>query len=106
MNYDNLAERIVVLFRAADTMQLWGLPYRMRDEVSQSPRHLWNRPGYGGEYRAPGPLEDWIYLGSPGWWGHLNDEQQTAVKEFLSRVEWVPEGPYEWCYAELRKQEV
>jgi hypothetical protein len=78
---------IKVLFRCPDTLALWGVPYNMRRDVGQSPGHLW---------RA-GQTKDWIWLGSPGWWGSLSPASQTAIKEWLAaRADDIPENPYEW----------
>ena len=99
---------IKVLFRAPDSLALWGIPYEMRP--GQAPRNLWdgNRRedvlaqarGYvGATMSAPGPREGWVWLGTPGWWGNLNSEAQRAIQEFLAPLKAkgaVPGWPYEW----------
>lgn len=80
---------IKILFRAPDTMTLWGIPYRMRDDVGQEPRHL---------FKA-GNTKNWVYLGGPGWYGSMSRSDQRRVKAFLRPLErkgLVPDGPYEW----------
>lgn len=80
---------IVILYRQPDLMALWGIPHGMRREVGQSPRDLWERRGELG----------WKWLGSPGWWGSLNQAEIEAIKRFLKPIQaagMVPEGPGEW----------
>lgn len=98
--------KIRVLFRAPDTLDLWGVPYDMRP--GQSPRDLWQAPrpvrdaerarcGY--KERRDGPREDWIYLGTPG--GHDRVEETEPVKSFLARhAADIPHNPYEWTTLE------
>lgn len=75
---------IQVLYRAPHTMALYGLPYRMRE--GQSPRNILDR------FRG-----DWIWLGSPGWWGNLTKAEQEIVTEFLAiHADDIPDGPCEW----------
>lgn len=95
-------EDIKVLYRDAN-LNLWGIPYRMRP--GQSPTDLFkaNR-----EYVAPLPghygskqvsLDDWRWLGSPGWYGTLTKDEQVAVTAFLAPWRdsgWVPGGYREW----------
>jgi hypothetical protein len=104
-----LLATIRVLWRRDDTMELWGIPYNMRPE--QSPRDLYMgrripdtlalaRGYYGATIKAPGVREDWIYLGAPGWWGHLSDIEQQTIQAFLAPLRAagvVPEGPCEWA---------
>jgi len=76
--------RVQVLYRQADTLSLWGLPYRMRP--GQQPRDIRT------EYRT-----DWIWLGCPGWWYTMPKEDQAAVQEFVAKLgDLVPNGPNEW----------
>lgn len=104
-----LLATIRVLWRRADTMELWGIPYDMRP--GQSPRDLYMgrripdtlaqaRGYHGATIKEPGVREDWIYLGAPGWWGHLTAEEQRTVEAFLAPLRalgLVPGGPYEWA---------
>jgi hypothetical protein len=83
--------RVVVLFRQSDSLSLWGIPYRMRP--GQSPRDILRGPL--GKY---GPPADWVYLGSPGWWGDLTARDRALVEALLAGADDVPTGPYEWCY--------
>lgn len=96
---------IRVLFRAPDTLCLYGIPYDMRE--GQQPSDLWQarsyadllasaRGFYGRRIHAPGPLDDWIWLGCPGWWGNMSRDDQAAVKAWLQGRA-VPENPFEWC---------
>lgn len=81
---ENLA-RIRVLFRDADTLSLWGLPYEMR--LGQAPRDV--HRNHRGE---------WIWLGQPGWFGSMTPEERRAVEEFLAaHDDKIPRGAYEWC---------
>lgn len=78
---------IRVLFRRDDSLELFGIPYEMRP--GQSPRDLW---------RA-GRTDGWIWLGSPGWWGHLDSVAQHEIRTFLAEnAADVPDGPFEWSY--------
>jgi hypothetical protein len=81
---ENLA-KIRILFRDIETLALWGLPYdNLRP--GQEPRHIDRR------WRG-----DWIWLGSPGWFGGMSPEEQAAVKAFLAtHREQVPTNAYEW----------
>jgi len=101
---------IQVIWRRPDTMELWGIPYPMRP--GQSPRDLYEgrkipdtiraAQGWrGAMISAPGVREDWIYLGAPGWWGSLTEENQRAVTSWLDLVtdghpRLLPQGPGEW----------
>lgn len=93
---------IRVLWRQSDTMALYGIPYDMRP--GQQPADLTRGsptlpPGtYGAKPRAPGPRDDWLYLGSPGWWGSLSRGDQSAIVAWLATLEpgIVPTGPNEW----------
>jgi hypothetical protein len=103
----NLAS-IRVLWRQPDVMALWGIPYPMRPK--QSPMNLWestkvpdtakHAAGHYGHFLAtPGPREGWIWLGSPGWWGHLTPAQQAAIATYLEPLQardLIPVGPNEW----------
>lgn len=82
---------IVVLYRD-DNLGLWGIPYEMRRDVGQEPRHL----------ARAGNTKGWIYLGHPGWWGSIPRDDQARIKAFLKDVD-LPGHPHEWGYvAELR----
>ena len=78
---------IKILFRAPESLALWGIPYRMRE--GQEPSDL---------HRA-GRTEKWIYLGGPGWYGNMSRSEQRRVKAFLRPLErrkLIPGNPYEW----------
>lgn len=105
--YKNLKGEIRVLYRAADTLTLWGIPYEMRE--GQAPRDLWNgraipAPPWastlaGATLASPGPREDWVYLGEPGWWGNRDIEAKEAARAFLEPLlaqGLIPGGPHEW----------
>jgi hypothetical protein len=77
---------IKVLYRQADTMSLWGVPYEMKS--GQAPRNIID----GNDGRIPG---DWIYLGGPGWWGNLSKDRQEEIQAFLEKQD-VPQWPCEW----------
>ncbi len=76
---------IRVLYRAPDTLALYGIPYAMRREIGQEPRHL-----------VAGHRDSWTWLGSPGWWGNMARDEQALVRTY-SLGDSVPEGPHEWC---------
>jgi hypothetical protein len=90
---------IRVLWRQPDTLALWGVPYDMRP--GQQPGDLWRarqayRPPRYGVLASPRiSLSDWVYLGSPGWWGSMPREDQASVKEWLTGRD-APGGPGEW----------
>lgn len=78
-------DSIKVLFRRDDSLELFGVPYKMR-------------PGQGAKdiFRA-GNTKGWIWLGSPGWWGSMTKGEQALVKAFLAKhKDDVPTGPNEW----------
>ena len=102
-DFERKLRSIRVLFRAPDTLALYGIPYDMRE--GQSPGDLWRgrrQPivydqTYGRTEAAPGPREDWIWLGTPGWWGTMPKQEQKAVEAFLAEhKDSIPGGPYEW----------
>lgn len=73
-----------VLWRAPDTLDLWGIPYEMRE--GQTPYDLFKS--------RVANHADWIWLGQPGWWGHLSGIEQTVIKAFLEKhAEHVPRNP-------------
>ena len=77
-------ESIRVLFRDADSLDLWGIPYDMR-------------PGQGPKDIARAFREDWIWLGTPGWYYDMPKARQEEVRAFLAKhAASVPMGPYEW----------
>lgn len=78
---------IRVLYRAPDTLCLYGIPYKMRP--GQSPRDIWG-------YRDH-PEHGWIWLGSCGWFGDMSKERQAEVKAFLrAHHDEIPQWPFEW----------
>lgn len=76
-------DSIQVLWRQPDTMALYGIPYEMRP--GQSPHNIQEK------FRG-----DWIWLGSPGWWGSLSRPEQERVRAFLAKQPDLPEWPNEW----------
>lgn len=107
-------DKIVVLWRQPDLSALWGIPYAMRMECGQTPKHLWDahksfydKPIGNRVYarRNPIDLSDWIWLGQPGWWGSLLPEERATIEVWLSPLEMfglVPKGPCE--FVDLRKE--
>jgi hypothetical protein len=95
---------IRILWRQPDTMTLWGVPYLMRE--GQQPGDIWRarqargwaRPADYGSAQVS--LADWIYLGEPGWWGHMSTEDQDAAEAWLVGRE-VPGNPCEWCVVDV-----
>jgi hypothetical protein len=93
-----------VLYRDRN-LGLWGIPYKMRP--GQSPRDLkdahdnyrWPAPGHYGPKRIS--LDDWVYLGHPGWYGSMTPAKQEAVKAFLAQHrDSIPGYPHEWSELE------
>ncbi|MFA4971494.1 MAG: hypothetical protein WC683_02695 [bacterium] len=77
--------RIRVLFRQADTLSLWGIPYAMRP--GQQPADIMT------EHRG-----EWLWLGCPGWWYTYTVQEQGQIEAFLKACgDAVPENPNEWC---------
>jgi hypothetical protein len=92
---------IRILFREPDSLTLWGIPYDMRP--GQQPGDLlrayrsWSppRPGHYGSHRIK--LDDWVYLGGPGWFGNMSAKRKAEVQAFLAKYkEYVPGNSYEW----------
>jgi len=94
---------IKVLWRRPGTLCLYGIPYLMRE--GQSPYDLWRAheewkappPGHYGSKRID--LSDWIWLGSPGWWGSYSKADHTAIKAWLDLPHvkpCIPGNPCEW----------
>lgn len=110
---DAMLASIRVLFRRDDSLCLYGITYDMRP--GQSPGDIWRASkrhtpmttARDWEHAARWPRSDftseWIWLGSPGWWGHMSRESQARVKAWLavraSRDE-IPDGPFEWSRIE------
>jgi hypothetical protein len=102
-------DEIVVLWRKSDCLSLYGIPYAMRESCGQTPRHLWD--AQNADYRRSPmdttkrvDLSDWIWLGSPGWWGSMLPEERTAVEVWLAPLYTfglVPGNAYE--FVDLRK---
>lgn len=86
---------IRILFRAPDSLSLYGIPYEMRKDVGQEPRHLWNAAKRRVEQftRSPDapvgkdPMADWRWL----------DERSNENRAWLSALADVPDNPCEWC---------
>ncbi len=83
---ENLA-LIRVLFRAPDTLHLYGIPYEMRADVNQSPRDLWNAP-----HADRPPRYGWVALGL------CVGPQPEPIASWLATIphDAIPMGPYEW----------
>ncbi|TXH08188.1 MAG: hypothetical protein E6R04_11505 [Spirochaetes bacterium] len=67
-------------------MCLYGIPYRMRP--GQDPKDILSK------YR-----DDWIWLGTPGWWSNLPIARIEEIKAYLKPLyekKLVPLGPHEW----------
>lgn len=82
---------IRVLYRREDTLELYGIPCEMRAGCGQTPTNLWDAR----------KTEGWLWLGSPGWWGHLQETEIQAVRAFLRPFETtdlLPVHPNEWIY--------
>ncbi len=101
-------DKIVVLWRQPDTLALWGIPYSMRDECQQTPYDLWKSSrgeGYGPtapRYRAN--LSDWIWLGSPGWWGGHLPESRITIQVWLAPLAILDLIPRDECaFVDLQK---
>lgn len=95
-----MLDTIRVLYREPDTLALWGIPYEMRRDVGQAPRHLLARHRAGTLCMFGDP--PWIWLGSPGWYGHLARSEQRLIRAWLAAVDvllgegTVPGNPHEW----------
>jgi hypothetical protein len=85
-------DTIRILFRAPDSLQLFGIPYEMDRTIGQEPRHLWiaarernslSRPSMVG----PSPTAGWIYIA----------EDEPDMLAWLSTLDDVPQNPCEWC---------
>lgn len=82
---------IKIVYCAPDTLALYGIPYEMRRDVGQAPRHLWecarNKPRT--MRQGLDVLADWIPL----------DERDPLVKAWLASVrerDGLPGWPHEW----------
>lgn len=93
----DLCRGIRVLWRRPETLCLIGIPYEMRP--GQSPNDLWRAAHEEGPRSR---IRDWVWLGSPGWWGSKTREEIEWIKQFLDAVEDVPSGPGEWCPVTLK----
>ncbi len=101
---DKSLSSIRVLYCENDTLALWGIPYDMRP--GQQPDDLLRADRRQREQYDPRLLQaklrdvksGWIWLGSPGWWGHLSPSRQSEIREFLAaHKDCVPNSPNEWC---------
>ena len=103
-------DRIVVLWRKPDCLSLYGIPYAMREGCGQTPKHLWD--ARDADYRRSPldttrrvTLDDWIWLGSPGWWGSMLPEERTAVEVWLAPLYTLDLVPRNVCdFIDLRKE--
>lgn len=105
MNLVEKLKSIKVLFRMPDSLALVGIPYDMRP--GQQPRDIWKafrdytspKPGHYGSKQVD--ISDWIWLGTPGWFGDMTAEEVAAVKDFIAKHrDDVPGNPYEWSRIE------
>lgn len=101
---------IRTVFRDASSGSLWGIPYTMNHEIGQTPKHIWDGrtmpdpmhppPTYiGYTIPDPGPAPDWVWLGTPGWFGSMNREEIELVKAFQERLraeDLMSQWPGEW----------
>jgi hypothetical protein len=77
-------ESIRVLWRAPDTLDLWGLPYELRP--GQTPYDLFKASAKPHPTRGfLTSIADWVWLGQPGWWGHLTRAEQIAIAAYLEK---------------------
>lgn len=80
-------DTIRTLWRQSDTMALWGIPYRMRHDIGQSPCDLFEARNTDG----------WIWLGSPWWYGPYRAGEILKIVSFLSlHSDNIPDNPGEW----------
>lgn len=87
-------DTIRVLYREPDTLALQGIPYEMRP--GQSPKDI-KQAANSGKLVGSRGTSDWIWLGTPGWWGDMGPKNRRAVEQFLERYkDFVPQNPYEW----------
>jgi hypothetical protein len=93
--------KIRILYRDGN-LQLWGIPYLLRP--GQSPRDIQRaheeyvppRYGHHGGRRSVG-TGDWIWLGTPGWYGSYSDADVVLIKTFLKvHANDVPGNHYEY----------
>lgn len=85
---------IRVLFRTPESLDLYGIPYIPQG----SPRDLYCRRRRDGNMEIVGPKSDWIWLGTPGWFGNYNEKQIGEIKAFLKlHHDTIPGNPYEWA---------
>jgi len=85
---DAQLDSIQILFRDnTGSLGLWGIPHRLREDIQQAPRDLWDRRSELG----------WIWLGSPGWWGKYPKADQAKIAAYLETwADMVPASPGEW----------
>lgn len=105
-----MTTRVFALFRASDTMALWGITHTLRP--GQSPGDLWRarkesierwrEPRPAQTVGVPEPLKlDWVWLGSPGWWGDMPDKLRAQIEAFTEKHSTlIPESPNEWTNLE------
>jgi hypothetical protein len=85
-------ESIKVLFRAPETLALYGIPYELRPGQSPKDLHAKHR-------------KDWIFLGYPGWFGNMPAEDVEEVKEFLElHADNIPGNAYDWTRIDTTAQ--
>lgn len=74
-----------VLFRDPVGTGLWAIPYDMRE--GQQPGDLWRARN----------TKDWVWLGSPGWYGNMSKGEIEVAKAFVAKHSGnIPREPYEW----------
>jgi hypothetical protein len=100
--------KIRVLYRKPLTLALYGIPYEMRP--GQSPRDIergvqeardhWYRLHPSAKMHSPFPTDftaEWIWLGSPGWWGEISAEDRTVIEPWIRGLgDLVPTFSGEW----------
>lgn len=103
-------DSIKTVFRDAANGALWGIPYKMNHDIGQTPKHVWDGhrsphptkrpPVYVGfTIETPGPQLDWTWLGTPGWFGSMTEDERELAEEFVAKLkaeDMMPSWPGEW----------
>ena len=87
-----MSKQVHALYRQNISLSLFGILYELRP--GQSPRDILQ----GCSNRGEAFPEDWVWLGSPGWWADMPKERKEAVQAFMrEHPDAAPENPGEFC---------
>jgi hypothetical protein len=81
-----ILDSFVYLWRENMTLALYGIPRELK------------HPGHFDAF-PPEHRRDWVWLGTPGWYGDVDNREKNLIARYIARMESIgalPEYPNEW----------